>query len=148
MNIAKGILTEKQQAVWDLKKQGMTRKKIAETLSITPNMVTTHLKNIDRRFKEHERYMAMKEKDSKIVDIQFTRGELKTIVEAIQEYEHAILKRAHFNVKTDWEGRLPYGADRAQRISERIQKEIYGSVLFGSLFASEEEERTDKTETE
>ena len=80
------VLTEKQQAVWDLRQKGLTKKKIAETLGLSVNMVTTHLANAERRFREYERYLAQEEKNNQIIDIDLTRGELEMIVYAICEY--------------------------------------------------------------
>lgn len=56
MDNYKEVLTEKQQAVWELKLQGLGKKQIAEKLGISVYMVTTHFNNIDRRFKEYDRY--------------------------------------------------------------------------------------------
>ncbi len=138
MDNYKDVLTEKQQAVWELKLQGLGKKLIAEKLGITVYMVTTHLNNIDRRFKEYEHYKALEEKNNEIVDIHLTRGELETIVHALIEYEHSMMKKAHYNIKMDWRGRLPFGAEQAQTVSARIQEKLYGEVLYkGMLIESE-----------
>ena len=134
------VLTEKQQAVWDLKQQGMPKTKIAETLGISLNMVTTHLKNTERRFREYERYLANEEKNNQVVDIDLTLGELELIVHAINEYQHILMKKAHFNVNTDWRGRLPYDADKTQKISAKIQNKIYGRVLYESVLGTKKED--------
>lgn len=131
------VLTEKQQAVWDLREQGLTKTKIAEKLGLSVNMVTTHLKNAERRFREYDHYLELEEKNNRVVDIELTRGELEMIVYAINDYQHAQMKRAHYNVKTDWRGRLPFGADLSQKTSEKIQKKIYGRVIFHSIFGED-----------
>lgn len=131
------VLTEKQQAVRDLRQQGLTKKKIAEMLGITVNMVTTHLRNAERRFGEYERYLALEEKNNQIVDIDLTRGELEMIVYAISEYQLALIRRAHYNIKTDWRGRLPFGASLPQTLSEKIQMKIYGRVVLRSILGED-----------
>ena len=73
------VLTEKQQAVWDLREQGLTKTKIAEKLGLSVNMVTTHLKNAERRFREYDHYLELEEKNNRVVDIELTRGELEMI---------------------------------------------------------------------
>ena len=124
-------LTEKQQAVWDLRQQGLTKKKIAETLGLSVNMVTTHLANAERRFREYEPYLAQEEKNNQIVDIDLTRGELEMIVYAICEYQQALIRQAHYNVKTEWRGRLPFGASLSQTLSEKIQMKYMGESFYG-----------------
>lgn len=133
MDNYKEVLTEKQQAVWELKLQGLGKKQIAEKLGISVYMVTTHFNNIDRRFKEYDRYKALEEKNNEVVDIQLTRGELETIVHALIEYERSMVKKAHYNIKTDWRGRLPFGAEQAQTVSARIQEKLYGQVLYKGM---------------
>ena len=38
--------------------EGINKEKSAETLGLSVNMVTTHLANAERRFREYERYLA------------------------------------------------------------------------------------------
>ena len=138
MDNYKDVLTEKQQAVWELKLQGLAKKQIAEKLGISVSMVNTHLNNADRRFQQYENYKALEEKNNEVVDIQLTRGELETIVHALIEYERSMVKKAHYNIKTDWRGRLPFGAEQAQTVSARIQEKLYGQVLYKGLLTESE----------
>ena len=136
MDIGINVLTEKQQAVWDLKQQGLTKRQIAERLGISVGMVTTHLNNADRRFQQYEKFKALEAKNNEIVDMEFTRGELELIVQAFTEYQHVLMKKVHFNVNTDWRGRLPYGAELSQQVSAKIQKKLYGKVLYDDLLSA------------
>ena len=117
--------------------EGINKEKSAETLGLSVNMVTTHLANAERRFREYERYLAQEEKNNQIIDIDLTRGELEMIVYAICEYQQALIRQAHYNVKTDWRGRLPFGASLSQTLSEKIHMKIYGRVVFRSILGED-----------
>lgn len=149
MDNYKDVLTEKQQAVWELKLQGLAKKQIAEKLGISVSMVNTHLNNADRRFQQYENYKAHEAKNNEIIDIEFTRGELEMIVQAFCEYQHAMMKKARFNVMTDWRGRLSYAAELSQQVSARIQKKLYGKVLYGDLLSAPEKHlNSEKNDTQ
>lgn len=123
---------------------GVYEEKIAETMGLSISSVTNHLNNAERRFREYARYHAVEEQNNEPMQITLTRGEVKLIVSALSEYGMKMLHDAHFNVKTDWRGRLPYEAQRLVLLSERLQKLVYGTVLYQSMLSEVTEDNTSR----
>lgn len=140
------ILTEKQKVAWTLREQGMTIKTIAAEMGISTTGVTSHIHHAERRFREYERHLAHQEANKKVADITLTRGDCSLLVNALLAYEAKLIHDAHYNVKTDWRGRLPYEAQLIQPLSEKLQLCVYGHVIFHSILEDEQAAEGNLTE--
>jgi len=130
------ILTEKQREAWKLRAMGFNYKQIAEKMGISVSAARNHIHNAERRFREWEAYNAIEQKNNETLHIIFTRGEIEVLLRAVHEYEHRLMREAHYNVKTDWKGRLPYECRILPPLSEKMQTALYGQVLQESLFTT------------
>lgn len=128
------ILTEKQREAWKLHVMGLNYKQIAEKMGISVSAATNHIHRAERRFREWEAYNATEQKKNETVHIIFTRGEIEILLRAVSEYEHCLRKQAHYNIKTDWKGRLPYECRILPPLSAKMQMALYGDIRQESLF--------------
>lgn len=115
------ILTERQATAYRLKEGGMTTKQIAAEMGITANMVRAHLKNAEKRFRQHETAERIKEQNDVPVDFALTRADLLVIMSSLQCYTLDMLARINKNIKSDWVGKLPPEYLLAEDLIERIK---------------------------
>ena len=138
-------LTNRQREAYKLRAQGLTYQAIGEQLGITMNAARQLCIHAERRFCEYTRYQKIAERNLESVTMDFTRGELKIIMEALTHMERAMSSHAIFKVNSMWEERLPYEARIIVDVYRKAAKVIYGEEpkvthLFAGAFDSKTEE--------
>ena len=102
-------------------------------MDISISAARTHVLNAERRFREYERFISMKENDREIEVLTLTHGEIKLLVNVLSKYEQDVLHKAYFNVKSDWQSHVPYEARIAVELSQKLQRIVYGEVRFEGI---------------
>lgn len=142
------ILTEKQRQAWELRQKGLSYRKIGEKMGISTNAATTHVHNAERRFRQWEKYNAIEQQNNEIVPVELTRGEVKLLVLALHTEQQRMQKDAHYNIHTDWKGRLPYESRIISGLSEKLQLAVYQQVILPPLLTSLTKEETESAPTD
>ena len=127
------ILTEKQREAWELREKGMTYKEMAAQMGISMSAARAHVIKAERRFREYERFIKMKENDNETEVLTLTHGEIKLLVDALMKYEQELLHEARHDIRTDWQGRILYDELLVITLSEKLQHMVYGEVRFKSI---------------
>ena len=119
-------LTEKQRIAYELREQGLTYQAIADKMGVTITSARNHVRNAERRFREYTIYHRIEQRNLEPLPLDLTRGEVKMIIDALQLLERDMMKKAVFNVTTDWRGRLPYDATILTELYRKAVIAVYG----------------------
>jgi len=141
-------LTDKQRTAYALREEGLTFQAIADKMGITASAARNHVRNAERRFREHTAYHRIEQRNLEPLPLDLTRGEGKIILSALQLLERDMMKSAVFNVKSDWRGRLPYEAMIASDLYRKLNVALYGEDhkfydLFVGAFSDDAPADTD-----
>lgn len=123
-------LTKRQREVWLLQEQGLKKKEIAQELSITYSAVREHIRYAELRLHEYDQYYAAEKRNDEPVSLPLTRGEVKTILAALEVYENEIECEAAHRSGGDWIGRLPFKANITADLYDKAQKALFGKTFY------------------
>lgn len=112
----------------DAPSAGMQYTKIAKIMGLSPSVVSQHVRNAERRFRDHEWYLAHERWKNSPTDLTLSRGECEMIVDALMEYEQKVIKDAHRTFRNEWRNRLPYEAQLIPPLLEKVQMAVYGEI--------------------
>ena len=128
------ILTERQREVYLLRQQGMTCKYIGEELHLSVSAVSLHLRNAQRRFRQYQAFQEEKKRDGQTVAFSISRIELALIIEGLVLLGGKMHREiGGRNIRSDWQGRMPYRALAADALLTRAQLALYGKVIHTGI---------------
>lgn len=87
-------LTDKQRTAYALREEGLTFQAIADKMGITASAARNHVRNAERRFREHTAYHRIEQRNLEPLPFDLTRGEGKIILSALQLLERDMMKSA------------------------------------------------------
>ena len=122
------VLTKRQQEAYLLRIEGMTYARIGRELNISASAATQLIHHAERRFREYDRYMDARERNTMPVDFPITRGELLLALSGLRLLQDEVGKEYNRITSQDWRARLPYKYTRIEELKERIQRAIYGET--------------------
>lgn len=131
------ILSAKQRTAWELREKGFSFKKIAEEMGITPPAASELVHRAERRFREYEQYQNVLARNNETIDITITRGECKLLIDAVGEYERALMRSKRVANARDLYGDLPYEAQLLPPLYYKLQELIYGRVILQGYIRNE-----------
>ena len=122
------ILTERQREAYLLRIEGMTYARIGRELNISTSAATQLVHHAERRFREYDRYMDARERNTIPVDFPITRGELLLALSGLYLLESEEELECNRITSQDWRARLSYKHKRIEDLIERIELAVYNGT--------------------
>lgn len=123
------VLTKRQQEAYLLRIEGMTYARIGRELNISTSAATQLIHHAERRFREYDRYIDARERNTVPVDFPITRGELLLVLDGLELLQKEVEKGHYYTTNPDWSTRLPYKYQRIRSLNKRIQLAVYDDII-------------------
>lgn len=122
-------LTKRQREAYLLRMNNMSYAKIGKVLGISTSAAGQLIHCAERRFREYDRFMDARQRNTVPVEFPVTRGELLLILSGLDLLEADMSKESFKRTSYDWTGRLSYKYELIKALNKRIQMAVYGEII-------------------